>query len=82
MMADSCEAASHSLQDYTEESISTLVNRIIDEQVASGFFTNCPITFRDISFAKQVLIERLKAIYHTRISYPELKKEEKDKNDI
>ena len=78
MMADSCEAASHSLKDYTEENISTLVNRIIDDQVVSGFFTVCPITFYDISLAKQVLIERLKAIYHTRISYPELKKEGKE----
>ena len=74
MMADGCEAASRSLPEYTEESISNLVNKIIDGQVASGFFTDCPITFRDISLAKQVLIERLKAIYHTRISYPELKK--------
>lgn len=38
----------------------------------TGIFQECPITFRDIAQAKQVLIERLKAIYHTRISYPEL----------
>lgn len=74
MMADGCEAASRSLPEYTEESISNLVNKIIDGQVTSGFFTDCPITFRDISLAKQMLIERLKAIYHTRISYPELRK--------
>ncbi len=73
MMADGVEAASRSLSEYTEESISTLVNRIIDSDVADGFFKECPITFRDIAQAKQVLIERLKAIYHTRISYPELK---------
>ncbi len=73
MMADGVEAASRSLSEYTEESISSLVNRIIDSDVADGFFKECPITFRDIAQAKQVLIERLKAIYHTRISYPELK---------
>ncbi len=72
MMADAVEAASRSLHVYTEQSISELVNRIIDGQVADGFFTECPITFRDISIAKQTLIERLKAIYHTRISYPKL----------
>ncbi|MDY5182951.1 MAG: hypothetical protein SPK35_04535, partial [Prevotella sp.] len=59
--------------EYTEESISTLVNRLIDGQVADGFFTDCPITFRDISQAKLVLIERLMSIYHTRIQYPEPK---------
>ena len=73
MMADTVEAASRSLPEYTEESISGLVNRLIDDQVNNGYFTDCPITFRDISQAKLILIERLKAIYHTRISYPELK---------
>lgn len=75
MMADTCEAASRSLQEYTEESISSLVDRLIDSQVADGCFKDCPITFRDIAQAKQVLTERLMSIYHTRIQYPELKKE-------
>ena len=75
MMADGVEAASHSLQEYTEESIANLVNKIIDSQVTDGLFHDCPITFHDIRLSKQVLIERLKAIYHTRIVYPELKKE-------
>ncbi len=74
MIADGVEAASRSLSEYTEESISNLVNKIIDGDVADGFFKECPITFRDIALAKLVLIERLKAIYHTRISYPEAKK--------
>ncbi|MCD8291980.1 MAG: HDIG domain-containing protein [Prevotella sp.] len=74
MMADSVEAASRSLPEYSEESISNLVNRIVDGQMDDGFFENCPITFHDIAMAKQVMIERLMSIYHTRISYPELKK--------
>ena len=80
MMADGVEAASRSLKEYTEESIANLVDRIIDTQVQNGFFHDCPITFRDIQTAKDVLIERLKTIYHTRIAYPELhvKQESKD----
>jgi putative nucleotidyltransferase with HDIG domain len=74
MMADTVEAASRSLKEYTEESISALTNKLIDNQVADGFFRECPITFRDIALAKSVLIERLKSIYHTRISYPHLNK--------
>ena len=74
MMADSVEAASRSLPDYSEKSIRELVEHIIDTQVAEGYFRDCPITFRDIQYAKTVLIEKLKTIYHTRISYPELKK--------
>ena len=74
MMADTVEAASRSLPDYTEKSIRELVERLIDGQVADGYFRDCPITFRDIAYAKTVLIEKLKTIYHTRLSYPELKK--------
>lgn len=74
MMADSVEAASRSLPEYTEESISNLVEKIIDSQVAEGNFKECPITFKDIATVKAVFKEKLKTIYHTRISYPELKK--------
>ena len=74
MMADSVEAASRSLPEYTEESISSLVDKIIDAQVAEGYFKECPITFKDIATVKAVFKEKLKTIYHTRISYPELKK--------
>ena len=72
MMADTVEAASRSINEYTEKNISEVVNRLIDGQIAEGFFQECPITFRDIAAAKMVFIEKLKTIYHTRISYPEL----------
>lgn len=74
MMADAVEAASRSLPEYTEESISNLVDKIIDTQVSDEFFKECPITFLDIATAKAVFKEKLKIIYHTRISYPELNK--------
>lgn len=74
MMADSVEAASRSLAEYTEESIGGLVDKIIDSQVADGFFKECPITFKDIAQVKALFKEKLKTIYHTRITYPELKK--------
>lgn len=74
MMCDSVEAASRSLKEYTEESITQFVNRIVDSQLAEGHFKECPITFRDIADAKRTLIDSLKTIYHTRISYPEIKK--------
>jgi len=79
MMADSVEAASRSLPQYDEESISNLVDKIIDSQVAEGYFKECPITFKDIATVKEVFKEKLKTIYHTRISYPELKKQNEKK---
>lgn len=74
MMADSIEAASRSLPEYTEENIANLVERIIDGQVSDGYFKECPITFKDINDIKIVFKEKLRTIYHTRITYPELKK--------
>ena len=74
MMADSVEAASRSLKDYTEESIRNLVNRIINTQVADGLLSEAPLTFKNITDIKNVFVERLLSVYHSRIVYPELEK--------
>jgi len=74
MMADAVEAASRSLQEYNEETLRSLVNKLIDIQLAEGYFRKAPITFRDIDIVKDVFVEKLKTIYHSRIAYPELKK--------
>lgn len=74
MMADSVEAASRSLKEHTEEGIRLLVNKIIDGQIAEGLMKNAPLTFKDVETVKHVFVEKLKIMYHTRISYPDLKK--------
>ena len=74
MMADAVEAASRSLSEYTEESINGLIEKIVDGQVSDGYFKECPITFKDIAMIKTLFKEKLKTMYHTRITYPELKK--------
>ena len=71
MMADAVEAASRSLEKYTENSISELVERIIYLQEQDGQFSDVPLTFRDISDIKNVFKKRLSNIYHVRIAYPE-----------
>lgn len=70
MMADSVEAASRSLQDKTEESISKLVDGIIDAQTKDNQFINTDLTFRDITTIKKVFKKKLMNIYHVRIAYP------------
>lgn len=74
MMADAVEASSKSLTNYTDETIDTLVEKIIQMQVESRQLRNAPITFHDIDEAKEVFKEKLKNIYHSRIQYPELMK--------
>lgn len=76
MMADSVEAASRSMTDHSPEAISALVNKIIDSQIAEGLHNESPISFRDVSTIKEVFAQRLRTMYHSRISYPELKKPE------
>lgn len=71
MMADSVEAASRSLKSYDGESIETLVNGIIDAQVAELQFINSNITFSDISQIKKIFKRKLMNIYHVRVEYPE-----------
>lgn len=71
MMADAVEAASRSLKEYTETSISELVDKIIDTQVHEGYFENCPISWQEINKVKETFKEKLRTMYHTRISYPE-----------
>lgn len=80
MMADSVEAASRSLTEYTEESIRGLIDKLIDSMMSDGLLKNAPITFLDIEIAKDVFFEKLKTIYHTRISYPELAQKEEQTN--
>jgi len=73
MMADAVEAASRSLSEYTDDSIKTLVNKIIEGQIADNLLQNTPLTFNDISITKATFIDKLKTMNHTRISYPDLK---------
>ncbi|MDD3788362.1 MAG: HDIG domain-containing protein, partial [Petrimonas sp.] len=73
MMADTVEAASRSLQEYSEETLRVLVNKLIDSQLEEGYFKKAPITFKEIDTIKDVFSDKLKIIYHSRIAYPELK---------
>ena len=77
MMADTVEAASRSLPEYTEETIRKLVNKLIDSQMQEGLFQKAPITFREVDMIKELFVEKLQTIYHSRIVYPELKEEAK-----
>lgn len=74
MMADAVEARSRSLSVYSDDSISEMVESMIDAQIADGQFKDAPITFRDVETVKSVFKEKLKTFYHSRIAYPELKK--------
>lgn len=70
MMADSVEAASRSLKEPTAQSISDLVDAIVEKQQQQGQFMNADITMRDISRIKKLFKKMLNSIYHVRVEYP------------
>lgn len=73
MMADAVEASSRSLPEYNDVALRNLVDKIIDAQLSEGYFKLTPLTFRDIQSVKDVFVDKLKTMYHSRIAYPELK---------
>jgi membrane-associated HD superfamily phosphohydrolase len=76
MMADSVEAASRTLKSYTSDTISELVENIVSHQAGEDQFSEADITFADISAVKEIFKNRLSNIYHSRIEYPELEKDQ------
>jgi len=71
MMCDAAEAASKSLKTPTAQSVSDLIDKIIDKQMADNQFLNSDITFREIKIIKKVIKKKLMNIYHLRLEYPE-----------
>jgi len=74
MIADSVEAASRAMKEPTEESINTLVDKIVDHKITQRQFINSNITMRDITEVSDILKSMLKSIYHVRIDYDVSKK--------
>jgi hypothetical protein len=70
MMADSVEAASRSLPEYTTESVGKLVDKIIDYQFNEGQFDSANITLKDIKEIRAIFKKKLLNIYHVRMEYP------------
>lgn len=70
MIADSFEAASRSLEQVNEETLTELVDRLVSEKVDDGQFDQCLLTFEELSIVKRVLVKTLLAAGHSRVKYP------------
>jgi putative nucleotidyltransferase with HDIG domain len=73
MICDSVEAASRSLKHYSEESISALVDSIVDGKMSQGQFSDADISIREINSIKDVIKSYIQQMYHSRVSYPKRK---------
>ncbi len=70
MICDAVEAASRSLKDYSPESISQLVDRIVAGKSKEGQFDNADISLRELTVLKEEIKTYLQQMYHSRVSYP------------
>ena len=70
MMADAIEARSRTLNELTEQSIATMVDQMIDTQVADGQFSETKLSFKDLEDIRVVFKQKLIEINHHRITYP------------
>ncbi len=70
MICDSVEAASRSLKHYSAESISALVDSIVDGKMSQGQFSEADISIREINSLKEVIKSYIQQMYHSRVSYP------------
>ncbi|MBQ0024618.1 MAG: HDIG domain-containing protein [Bacteroidales bacterium] len=68
MAADSIEAAARSLETYTEESVSELVEGIVSGKRSQ--FDESDISIKDIETIKSAFKHDLMQIYHSRVAYP------------
>jgi putative nucleotidyltransferase with HDIG domain len=69
MLADSVEAASRSLKEPDEKSISALVDRIVKYKLDQNQLNDSNITLKDLETIKTIFKRMLMSIYHVRIDY-------------
>ncbi len=70
MMADAIEAASRTMKIVNKETISQLIDNIINSQMQNKQYNRANINFNDIEIVKSALEKKLLSIYHARIEYP------------
>lgn len=74
MIADSIEAASRSLEDVSEETLTQMVDRIVADKNEEGQFDDCQLTFEELGLVKKAIVRSLSVTRHLRVKYPERKR--------
>jgi putative nucleotidyltransferase with HDIG domain len=71
MLADGVEASVRSLDEKDEESIRSMVDRIVDARVEDGQLDDAELTLKNIRQIKDAFVGQLLGMYHSRIKYPD-----------
>lgn len=81
LLADGIEAASRAMKNPTYSKLENLVNRMVDDRVAEGQLSHCPLTFRHLQVIKETFLNILVGVYHSRVEYPEDKQREAEEKE-
>lgn len=73
MIADTIEAASRSLDEINEQTLSVLVDRLVQDKAEDGQFDDCQLTFEELGIVKRCMVRTLIVTRHLRVKYPTLK---------
>ncbi len=78
MLADTVEAACRTLENPSVTRLEKFITTLINAKVEHKQLDNCDLTFRDVSKIKEAFVQVLAGYYHSRIEYPDQKKQEND----
>lgn len=70
MIADTVEAATHTLDDFSEHKIKEVVGRLIAQKAADGQLNHCQLTFEELSRVQRTLIKNILLANRARVAYP------------
>lgn len=72
MLADSVEAAVRSEENPTKDSITQLIDKIVNQKIAENQLASAEVTFKELEEIKASFLKVLSGIFHERIAYPEI----------
>ena len=70
MLADSVESAARVLPDPSPESITELVDRIVQVKIDAKQLDETPLTLEELARIKEQFVNVLSGMYHQRLDYP------------
>ena len=75
-LADSCEAASRSLEKPTPHKIDSLISEIFNNRIVDGQLKKAELTMGEVNEIELSIKQNLTTMLHGRVAYPKLKENE------
>lgn len=82
MICDAVESGVRSIKNPNDERVREFIDKLIAARAADGQFDECDLTMKDLNVIASLLTQRVLSASHTRIAYPEMKKDQDAKNII